>query len=282
MDWMQRLWGAFKRVPAAQALTEPHVEFEPLFYDGELYHVNRGSAYQAEPPLRPVTIERVFDFAYRMSFAGEGAHRRTRSGGRHSRKKGEIFANAFQGKLAECAVCNFFFSLLSVKVKPDFSVAGLGKWDSTDLTVGNRQIAVKSVKHFSDLLLLEAKDWDNQGQYIPNIGKGVSSYDCIILVRMKPSCEEILKQHRILYSNTIVREELLTLLTDESWTYQLVGFITKADLVQIINDPTRRFLIKQGDKLNRPDNEMDADNYYIQAGDMRPMSQYSELFKLEG
>ena len=45
-----------------------------------------------------------------MSYGGEGAHRDSRSGGSMHRKKGQVFINTFQGKMAEYALYRFFLS----------------------------------------------------------------------------------------------------------------------------------------------------------------------------
>ena len=52
--------------------------------------------------------------------------------------------------------------------EPDLGVYEAGIWDDVDLIVNNRKISVKSAAHFSQLLLLEADDWDEHGYYIPN------------------------------------------------------------------------------------------------------------------
>jgi hypothetical protein len=163
-------------------------------------------------------VELVFDFAYKMAFTDEGAHRRNRSGGSHKRRNAEIFANAFQGKIAECAACNLLFRL-DKTICPDFSTHPLGEWDTVDLTVNGKEIAVKSTKHYGQLLLLETKDWDCSGHYVPNIGNSVSSYDYILLIRLKPSCEDILKKHRLLYSDSIDCDELFKLVSGQAWSY---------------------------------------------------------------
>ena len=78
--------------------------------------------------FKPETIKKVFDFAFDMTFGNRGAHRNHRTGGTIQRKQGEIFSNTFQGKLAECAVCNLFYKV-DRKVFTDFSVSKLGVWD---------------------------------------------------------------------------------------------------------------------------------------------------------
>ncbi len=215
----------------------------------------------------------MFDFAYKMAFSSEGEHRSRRSGGDHTRRNGEIFANTFQGKIAECAACNYFYKF-DKNIIPDFSVYKLGKWDTVDLSVCGKEIAVKSTKYFGQLLLLETKDWDRNGNYIPNIDKTVSSYDLLVLIRMKPSCEDILKQNRLLYSDFIKRKDLHCLLIKHAWSYNYVGYITKNDLIHVI---CNKYTLPKGALLNGS-TLMDAENYYVQAGDMRSLSQCEKLF----
>lgn len=253
--------------------SEEPVLFHRLPAHGNSYYITEKVHYKSDGTLKPQTIERVFDFAYRMSFTSEGEHRNNRSGGDHNRRNGEIFANTFQGKIAECAACNYFFKF-DRNVNPDFSVFRLGKWDTVDLTVCEKEIAIKSTKHFGQLLLLETKDWDKDGNYIPNIDKTVSSYDFLVLIRMKPSCEDILKQNRLLFSEFIKREELHRLVTKQVWSYNYVGFITKNDLIHIIES---RNILPKSAMLNGS-TLMDAENYYVQAGDMRSLDQIKKFF----
>lgn len=248
--------------------------FSRLRVEGENYSVTERTTYHEDGRLKPQTIDRVFDFAYKMAFTAEGQHRRNRSGGSRKRRNGEIFANTFQGKIAECAACNYLYKY-DGSVQPDFSVSRLGTWDSVDISACGKEISIKSTKHFGQLLLLETADWDSQGNYIPNKGKGVSSYDYIFLIRLKPSCEDILKEHRLLYADYVNREELYRLLASCNWTYNFVGYLTKEDLLQIINDG---YILPKGTKLNGK-TTMDAENYYVQAGDLRDMASYGALLQ---
>lgn len=105
-----------------------------------------------EIPLEYVKLS--FDFAYDMTFGRVGQHRAYRTGGTHIRRNGEIFANAFQGKLCEFAI------YLELKDKhdvdmPDLTVNPLGEWDDYDFRIDNYNISVKSTKSFGQLLLLE-------------------------------------------------------------------------------------------------------------------------------
>ena len=265
----------FAHQPAPRRCAEPPKDFYRLRRDGEARHITRKLPYRADGTLPAEIVEQVFDFAYRMTYGGEGAHRNRRIGSDTSRGTGMIFANAFQGKLAESAMCEFFRRRGRV-IEPDFSVAGLGEWDSADLTVDGLEISVKSTKSFGNLLLLECTDWDREGRYIPNIDQGVCSYDCIILVRIAPNCEEILQDGNLLHLTAVDRERLWAELSGQSWTYQWTGFITKSDLLKIISD---RYIIYQGNLLNgKASGRMQVDNYYVQASDLRQMSEYDRIF----
>ena len=213
--------------------------------------------------FKPETIKMVFDFAFDMTFGNKGEHRSHRTGGTLQRKQGEIFSNTFQGKLAECAACNLFYKV-DKKVFPDFSVSKLGIWDSVDVVVNEKKIAIKSTKSFGNLLLLEQHDWDSNGNYIPNQETGSSLYDYFLLIRIKPFCEDILRQNRWLYSDTINREALWKEISKHTWYYDFAGYITLEELKFIIQND---FVIHKGDLLNGG-TRIDADNYYVQSGDM--------------
>ena len=212
-------------------------------------------------------IVKVFDFSYEMTFGGEGEHRNHRSGGTHRRRNGEIFANTFQGKLAECALYDQLTKMGFDVSAPDFSIYKLGKWDDVDLEVNSKSVSIKSTKAFGNLLLLETKDWDASGKYIPN----EKSYDYTFLVRMDPYCEDLLRQNRLLYSDIIEKRLLLNIVSSQDWKYDIAGFVTNSDLIEAI---TGNYIILKGELLNGKI-PMDADNYYIQSGSMRKLSEFA-------
>lgn len=257
---------------SATEISLPNVNFEPLHREGNSYITTRKVSFTKVRDLRDETIDRVFDFSYTMAF--DEKHRKTRSGGRTKRKNGEVFANTFQGKLAECAAVNFFYKYDGT-IEIDFDTYDLGIWDKVDLTVRNKEVAVKSTKQFGQLLLLETKDWNDFGEYIPNIGTPNSFYDIIVLIRIKPSCEDIMKENWLLYKDDVDKNVLKDLIKQRKWSYDYVGYITNKDLRQIIN---QAHIIPQGALLNGK-MPMDAENYYVQAGDMRSMESLKEFFE---
>lgn len=231
-----------------------------------------GKYFTAKKPFNSLgvfkesTIEKVIKFAYDMTYGANGAHRAHRSGGTYVRNNAEIFADAFQGKLAEFAVYNQLYKDHDINV-PDLEVWNLGQWDDTDFIIDGKKTAVKSAKSFSQLLLLETKDWTAQGAYIPNIGKDGGLYDYFMLVRLNPPCADLIKELR--NSNNITCEELEQLLKKEKWEYDIPGYITRSELVEAIKQGN---IIFRGERLNGK-KPMDADNYYVQAADMHPISE---------
>ena len=161
-------------------------KFNKLRREGNSYFITEKVLFEPLGRFGAETIEAVFKFAYDMSFGKGGEHRDHRSGGQHHRKNGEIFANAFQGKLAECAVYLLLKDKFNIS-EPDFETYELGEWDNADFYLDNYKISVKSTKSFGNLLLLETKDWNANGVYLHS----EESYDFTFLVRMEPFCEDI-------------------------------------------------------------------------------------------
>ena len=240
------------------------MKFHKLLQNGNEMSITHKKPFPSNAhAFKPETIKLVFDFAFDMTFGDVGEHRNHRTGGTIQRKKGEIFANTFQGKLAECAACNLFYKIDS-SVMPDFSISKLGVWDSVDVIVNGKKIAVKSTKSFGNLLLLEQHDWDEKGQYIPNQESGSATYDYFLLVRIKPFCEDIMRDNSWLYTNAVNRECLRVEINKNIWTYDYVGYISLQHLQYLIHND---FVIHKNDILNGA-TRIDANNYYVQAGDM--------------
>ena len=244
-----------------------------LIQNGNTYNIGSSKPFQSGNTFRDERIDTVFNFAYAMTF-GNGEHRDHRSGGNTKRKKGQIFINTFQGKLSELAIYNTFSQLNKDACdrlsKPDFDVYGLGEWDDSDISLDNIKFSIKSTKFYGNLLLLETKDWNNNGEYIPNLNTDKNSkYDYFVLVRIKPDGDKIMSTNKLLYLNDIGKEQLYSLIKAEKWEYDIAGYITNEDLKLLISN---NFIIPQKALLNGKI-PMDAENYYIQSGDMKDFKQ---------
>lgn len=122
---------------------------------------------------------------------------------------------------------------------------------------------------FSNLLLLETKDWNKKGEYIPNIGSESSSiYDYFVLVRIKPDLKKTFKSKKLFYSDRIEFELIEEVLSELVWEYDVVGAISNETLKHIIKN---NYILPKNSLLNG-NTEMDAENYYIQCGNMFPLT----------
>lgn len=215
-------------------------------------------------------LDQAFEFAYSMTFGADGHHRIHRTGGIMQRALAEQFINVFQGKLAEFGIYKKLIDAGIPVNQPDLRIMGKGLWDDSDFICSGKKLSVKSVAHFSNLLLLEQQDWDANGAYIPNLNTGNSFYDYFILVRIKPDGKQIIYEHKaVFYENEIDKVELKRLMINgKNWFIDVPGYITNQDFMEIINN---NFILPQKALLNGKI-EMDAANYYIQSGDLKPFN----------
>ena len=118
--------------------------------------------------------------------------------------------------------------------------------------------------------MLETKDWNQKGEYIPNLANGSTyNYNFFVLVRIKPDIKGLFKKKRWLYSSSLSQEEIKTYINNQKWQYDLPGYITKYDLVQAIKN---KQVIPQNAKLNGQ-TKMDAENYYFPVKSMYSMKE---------
>lgn len=225
----------------------------------------------SKKPFKNILIEKKFinnsfSFAYSMVF-GNGHHRKHRSGGKHNRKNGELFANTFQGKLAEFMVHNELEKKGLIELSDlDTDIHGKGIWDDTDLEYKGKKINIKSTAFFSNLLLLETKDWNNKGEYIPNINSSSSqNYDYFLMVRIKPDIKQLFQKEKIFYSNEIKKDRLTKIIYKQKWFFDFAGFCSDKTIKHIIK---HQYILPQNSLLNGKIH-MDAENYYVQSGDLK-------------
>jgi len=207
-------------------------------------------------------IQKSFEFAYEMAY-GDGFHRRNRTGGKHKRNDFEIFLNTFQGKIAEFVVHHFFNEKNYTCSDVDLSINEKGVWDDIDLIINNKKIGIKSTAFFSNLFLLESKDWDKEGKYIPN----KALYDYFILVRIKPSTNSLLNSIK-----NKSKKEIQALINAKKWLYDIPGCLSNKTLKYIIKE---EYILPKGVFLNGK-TPMDAENYYLQTGSLKNIN---SLFK---
>ncbi|MEN2416406.1 hypothetical protein [Flavobacterium mesophilum] len=243
--------------------------------EGEYYFVSNPKPFNGIS-IDKTDVEKVLNFAYSMCF-GEGHHRSTRTGGQYSRKNGEKFCNTFQGKLAEVVLYNHFKSNAVECNEPDFGIYSEGIWDDSDLEIQNKKINIKSAASQSNLLLLETKDWTLDAQYIPNLTNGsTNKYDYFILVRINPDIKKLFRNQRLMFNNEIPKTIIEELIFASSWTYDIAGYCSNEDLKKAI---ATKDILPQNSILNQY-TKMDAENYYIQCGNMSNIEELISKFSI--
>ncbi|MCH8534980.1 MAG: hypothetical protein LAT51_07930 [Flavobacteriaceae bacterium] len=236
------------------------------YQDKNKYFINRKKKFN--PSLVPENfVEKSLDFSLAMVL-GSGYHRAHRSGGQMYRNPIEQIANTFQGKLAEFMVYEQLRKNGFLLDLPDLSVLGKGVWDTIDLTCMNHKINIKSCAYFSNLLLLETSDWNEDAAYIPNLQeKKSANYDFFVLVRIKPDIKTLLYKANIQFqpSNQAALQKLLVA---QNYFFDFGGVCTHATLCYIIK---QKYILPQNALLNGKI-KMDASNYYIQADNLKDFS----------
>ena len=222
---------------------------------GNDYHTAFKKEFRGNPVSGDI-VEKSFHLAYEMAY-GEGFHRNRRSGGQTARSRKEIFQNTFQGKIAETVLYKKLIENGIETGEPDFSIHGKGIWDDADLKANGKTISIKSAAHFSNLLLLETKDWDSEGRYVPNLNHHdtTNAYDYFVLVRIKPDIKSVLK------NQSEEKGHLLNKIQEEVWQYDIAGCCSIKTIRHIIS---LGYILPQNAMLNG-NIRMDASNYYIQS-----------------
>jgi len=232
---------------------------------GDAFHINKKKVFKKNL-ISGYNIDKAFNFAYQMCF-GVGHHRSKRSGGQVSRRRTELFANTFQGKLAELITFEALkFAGVNELSEPDFSIHGKGIWDDSDLICGNYKINIKSAGSFSNLLLLEQKDWNSKGEYVPNLkNKSAKLYDFFVVVRLSPDIKEIFKKNNFSETQKLEKVDLVNLIKQQEWFYDFGGVATLKTFKYIIEN---EYILPQNSLLNGKI-KMDASNYYMQCGNLK-------------
>ena len=206
-------------------------------------------------PVHQEFILKSAEFANRMVLSS--SHRIHRSGGSHRRMGDEIFINTFQGKLAEYVIQDTLKSKNIECSEPDDIDYGKRVWDDYDLKVQGHSISVKSMSFFSNLLLLEKKDYTQDGGYKHHRGQ---DYDFIIVARFKPDIKMVLSNYRGIDK---LKDRVIRL----SFEFDIPCVCSKKTVEYIIQEG---YVLKQGAVLGK-NTIMDADNYYIQLGNLPPL-----------
>ncbi len=225
------------------------MNFKKLDKKNNSYFINSKKPFTSTYFLSYENTTKAKEFAKKMTYEKKGEHRKYRSGGSHVRSDREIYLNTLAGKISEFALFEYLNKKEILVEEPDVETYALGVWDTFDFQIFNKHLSVKSTKHFGNLVLLETKDWSEDGKYLPNIDKDNYIYDFHILIRTKPN--------------------------NDRWEFDIPGFITNQDLKEVIK---QKLILPKSSLLNGKV-RMDAENYYIQSGELRKIDELVNLLK---
>lgn len=239
--------------------------FNRLRQEGNKFFIERKRKFVSNSELSLEDLEFCFTHAYDMTLGRIGVHRDHRTGGHKKRTLGERFANAFQGKIAEYAFRNYCLGGDFNISEPDIRVMGENRWDRCDFILNENLISIKSTKAYGNLLLLETGDYNQQGAYIHvDEDEEPIQYDYFVFMRVNPFIDDIMNNNEWLARDEVPRDQLKNVIFSNSWEFNIGGYISSEEFVSIIREG---FILPQGAMLNGRV-PMDAENYYIQAGDM--------------
>ena len=216
--------------------------------------------------LKKSEVKKILNFAWEMTWGQFGEHRPNRSGGSQYRNNAMRFKDVVEGKCGEFAVRKFLIEKGHKPSEVDLAVYSRGVWDDVDLTLNGKAINVKTMKHFSNLLLLEQKDYSKDGNYLGHTDSS-KKYDIFFCARMRSSIQEYFRSEGLngrSFSSFIEFESHFKALSRMNWELDLPGFAPLDLLKQAIQD---KHIIARGEYLNGR-TRMDATNIYIQSGDL--------------
>jgi hypothetical protein len=215
--------------------------------------------------LKKSEVKKILNFAWEMTWGQFGEHRPNRSGGSQYRNNAMRFKDVVEGKCGEFAVRKFLVEKGHKPGEVDLAVYSRGVWDDVDLTLNGKAINVKTMKHFSNLLLLEHKDYSEDGNYLGHTDSS-KRYDIFFCARMRSSIQEYFRSEGLngrSFSSFKEFESHFNALSRMNWELDLPGFVPLDLLKQAIQE---KHIIARGECLNGR-TRMDATNIYIQSGD---------------
>ena len=189
---------------------------------------------------------------------------------KHFKAKGRdaktIIRNAIQGKIGEFGLYKYFKSAGYDIDLPDLEIRGFGEYDSGDLFVRDKKIQIKTTKSYYNLLLLDKKDWDENGNYKYDKDEVKKPYSAFFLCRIKPSVDEVIPLD---IDYTI--DNIMECISNANFRIDIPGFADMNDFKECI---TGERYLKCKNYLGKL--KLEKDIYYFQAGDLKDIDLISK------
>lgn len=231
--------------------------------------------------LKPIVVPENYvidcaQFSYDMTFGKKGEHKNGMDGSTYVRSDSEIFAHAFQGKMAEFAIYDYVKKHGVDISKPNIEVFKKGKWDNCDLESGNDTISVKSTPGYMKFLKLNYADYELDGAY--KYGYGKYKYDdYIAYARVLPNINSMMRNSlgtidALIKTDSLTASDLERLITNETWKADLTGYITREQFREEVigNDQ----VVEKDDMVDGF--KMFSKIYYAQSGDLSDIDMLCE------
>lgn len=135
-------------------------------------------------PIKEELVKKTWIFTSNM--LRHGYIRENRSGGNAKRDKKNKAIDTFQGKLAEFAFWDMAHHYKILLDEPDCSILSQGEYDNGDFQYKNKTISIKSIKPNASYLLLETKNFDDNGYEIIFNPPKKNDFTCVIKIIYKP------------------------------------------------------------------------------------------------
>lgn len=235
-----------------------------------IYYSSRKIKYKLEKIFRSESMEQALDFSYN---AVDKIKEKYRNGIREC-SKDEMLFDTLEGKLNDIVTPRQERSLCYIG-ETNFNNYFKDKWNSYDLVFLKNDKSefcqIKTIKYFSQFLLLEATDYENNRSYKFLNGNGPMVYNRSVFKKIK--CDESKNYIRnILYIENI---EINLYIKKIRLFYDIVRFIKFDEFVsQVIK---KNYLFKQGSvistfKTGHRSRPLEVNNCYDQVYDMHAIS----------
>lgn len=227
------------------------------------YLTTKGKPFKCEFVLTSA-LEEAFEFAFEHT-VGKKSNISTLFWGAHKSHNIAEFAKAFRGKLCEIGLKKFFimneFTVRYPKTK-DWKV---DKYENFEFLVNKKRVLVKSIPHYSNLLLLDTNFWDLNASYGKHRRNRIQ-YDYFVLTRIKPGVIHLFENFKLTKNKEVNKELIKQIVFSKNYQFEVTGYLSKTEIMYLAQ---MKHVIPKGSIVNG-NKKLDHEYYYCQTGDLNP------------
>lgn len=224
--------------------------------------ITKGKPFKCEFVLRSA-LEEAFDFAYEHT-VGKKLNLSTIFWGSKKTQNIAEFAKAFRGKLCEIGLKKFFSMYdLSVRKPKTAKNWQVDKYENFEFEVNKKRILVKSIPHYSNLLLLDTELWDTNASYGKNSRNRIK-YDFFVLTRIKPGTIHLFENFELTKNKEVDKDLIRQIVFSKNYQFEVTGYLDQTE-IKVLNDMGH--IIPKGSIVNG-NKVLGHEYYYCQTGDL--------------